>query len=260
MTPYFKEQLGVVLGALQLRQPAICPDHQDGQHIFDAMGLCYGPTCGAREPRQPAVDRRASFEAWAANDGGNVTRRADDPLRYASATVQGRWRAYNAALDHVGCQPTAPVRMSDELRDFIEGMSVSVDVSTGEPDSSHRYMGTVTEVMDDPEDKHGVVLLVQDAKPNFAAPAAAVPEVAAFYGFMDEENCTVDLCFTPQAPRRDGVFATAYYTQASPTPPVQPAGREIDCGMFKILVTDEERAAPILARVLTATQPEGGRK
>jgi hypothetical protein len=113
--------------------------------------------------------------------------------------------------------------MSDELRDFIEGMSVSVDVSTGEPDSSHRYMGTVTEV-------------------------------------MDEENCTVDLCFTPQAPRRDGVFATAYYTQASPTPPVQPAGREIDCGMFKILVTDEERAAPILARVLTATQPEGGRK
>lgn len=59
-------------------------------------------------------------------------------------------------------------RLSDALRAFIEGMSVSVDVSTGEADSGHRYFGTVTEVMDDPEDKHGVTLLVQDATPNFA--------------------------------------------------------------------------------------------
>jgi hypothetical protein len=81
------------------------------------------------------------------------------------------FQLYGAALQFR--QPAAPVRMSDELRDFIEGMSVSVDVSTGGPDSGHRYMGTVTEVMDDPEDKHGVTLLVQDAKPNFAAPVAA---------------------------------------------------------------------------------------
>lgn len=33
-----------------------------------------------------------------------------------------------------------------ELRDLIEGMSVSVDVSTGEHDAGHRYSGTVTEV------------------------------------------------------------------------------------------------------------------
>ena len=55
----------------------------------------------------------------------------------------------------------------DAIRDFIEGMSVSVDVSTGEHDIGHRYFGTVTEVMDNPEDKHGVTLLVQDAEPNF---------------------------------------------------------------------------------------------
>lgn len=63
--------------------------------------------------------------------------------------------------------------LDDAMRSFIEGMSVSVDVSTGEHDATHRYMGTVTEVMDDPHDKHGVTLLVQDAEPNFDLPAPA---------------------------------------------------------------------------------------
>lgn len=58
--------------------------------------------------------------------------------------------------------------MLDTMRDLIEGMSVSMDVSTCEYDAGHRYFGTVTEVMDAPEDKHGVTLLVQDAEPNFA--------------------------------------------------------------------------------------------
>lgn len=66
-------------------------------------------------------------------------------------------------------------RMSDHLRSLIEGMSVSVDVSTGDHDAGHRYFGTVTEVMDDPQDKHGVTLLVQDAKPNFSTPTQPSP-------------------------------------------------------------------------------------
>jgi len=57
-------------------------------------------------------------------------------------------------------------RMPDSVRDYIQGMEVSVDVSTSEEDSGNRYFGTVTEVMDD-SGKHGVVLLVQDARPNF---------------------------------------------------------------------------------------------
>ena len=64
-------------------------------------------------------------------------------------------------------------RMSNELRSLIEGMTVSVDVSTGDHDAGNRYFGTVTEVMDDISDKHGVTLLVQDAKPNFAPTPAA---------------------------------------------------------------------------------------
>ncbi|GAB2704176.1 hypothetical protein [Comamonas sediminis] len=58
---------------------------------------------------------------------------------------------------------------TDQLAALIEGMSVSVDVSTGDHDAGHRYFGTVTEVMEDAGDKHGVTLLVQDAKPNFEA-------------------------------------------------------------------------------------------
>lgn len=60
-------------------------------------------------------------------------------------------------------------RMPDSVRDWLQGMSVSLDVSTCDADAGHRYMGTVTEVMDDDGDKHGVTLLVQDAEPNFAA-------------------------------------------------------------------------------------------
>ena len=83
-------------------------------------------------------------------------------------------------------------RMSDELRSLIEGMSVSVDVSTGDHDAGHRYFGTVTEVMECQGDKHGVTLLVQDAEPNFAPtpapPADSVLEDAARYRWLREGN------------------------------------------------------------------------
>lgn len=54
-----------------------------------------------------------------------------------------------------------------DLPTLIEGMSVSVDVSTCDEDAGNRYFGTVTEVMAHADGKHGVVLLVQDAVPNF---------------------------------------------------------------------------------------------
>lgn len=59
--------------------------------------------------------------------------------------------------------------MTDDMCEFIEGMTVSVDVSTGDSDADHRLFGTIAEVMGytGGGDKHGVTLLVQDAKPNF---------------------------------------------------------------------------------------------
>jgi hypothetical protein len=58
-------------------------------------------------------------------------------------------------------------RMPDALREWLVGMAVSVDVSTDDATANQRYFGTITEVMD-ARSKHGVILLVQDAKPNFA--------------------------------------------------------------------------------------------
>ena len=49
----------------------------------------------------------------------------------------------------------------------IEGMEVSVDVSTCDADAGHRYFGTVTEISELDTAKNGYILLVQDAEPNF---------------------------------------------------------------------------------------------
>lgn len=68
---------------------------------------------------------------------------------------------------------TAPVAQAIDIAELVTGMSVSVDVSTGDDDAGNRYFGTVTVAQEDLHDKHGLTLLVQDAKPNFTAPAAS---------------------------------------------------------------------------------------
>ncbi|HHG0455591.1 TPA: DUF551 domain-containing protein [Citrobacter freundii] len=64
--------------------------------------------------------------------------------------------------------PTAKQAIdTGELLKHIEGMEVSVDVSTCDADAGHRYFGTVTEISELETAKNGFILLVQDAKPNF---------------------------------------------------------------------------------------------
>lgn len=53
------------------------------------------------------------------------------------------------------------------------GLAVSVDVSTGDDDATHRYFGKVDTVQACEGEKGGIILLVQEPKPNFAAPVAA---------------------------------------------------------------------------------------
>lgn len=73
------------------------------------------------------------------------------------------WNACRAAM----LQGAEPVSQTYELPELIEGMEVSVDVSTCDFDAGHRYFGTVTEVSELDTAKNGYILLVQDAKPNF---------------------------------------------------------------------------------------------
>lgn len=71
------------------------------------------------------------------------------------------------AKDCLALLTSQPVA-AEAVADLVEGMSVSVDVSTSEADAGHRYFGTVTVAQEDPDGKHGLILLVQNAEPNFA--------------------------------------------------------------------------------------------
>ncbi|MGK7441535.1 DUF551 domain-containing protein [Salmonella enterica] len=59
------------------------------------------------------------------------------------------------------------VSQTYKLPELIEGMEVSIDVSTCDADAGNRYFGTVTWVSELDTAKNGYILLVQDAKPNF---------------------------------------------------------------------------------------------
>ena len=56
-----------------------------------------------------------------------------------------------------------------DIAALVQGMEVSIDVSTGDHDAGHRLFGTVTLVQESQKSKHGLILLVQDPQPNFKA-------------------------------------------------------------------------------------------
>ncbi|EIR5934732.1 putative DnaJ-class molecular chaperone with C-terminal Zn finger domain [Escherichia coli] len=60
-----------------------------------------------------------------------------------------------------------PVSQTYNLPELIEGMEVSIDVSTCDADLGNRYFGTVTEALELDTAKNGYILMVQDAEPNF---------------------------------------------------------------------------------------------
>lgn len=60
-----------------------------------------------------------------------------------------------------------PVSQTYNFPELIEGMEVSIDVSTCDADLGNRYFGTVTEALELDTAKNGYILLVQDAEPNF---------------------------------------------------------------------------------------------
>ena len=80
----------------------------------------------------------------------------------AAAYATG-WNACRAAM----LQGGQPVNQTYNLPELIEGMEVSIDVSTCDADLGNRYFGTVTEALELDTAKNGYILLVQDAEPNF---------------------------------------------------------------------------------------------
>lgn len=80
--------------------------------------------------------------------------------------------------NHMNTPTDKPAINTDELLKHIEGMEVSVDVSTCDADAGHRYFGTVTEISELDTARNGYILSVQDAKPNFkpAGNSPATPD------------------------------------------------------------------------------------
>ena len=72
-----------------------------------------------------------------------------------------------AAKKRIAELEAEPVSQAYNLPELIEGMEVSIDVSTCDADLGNRYFGTVTEALELDTAKNGYILLVQDSEPNF---------------------------------------------------------------------------------------------
>lgn len=129
----------------------------------------YWDDCDAGFYKQYAADRRRIVYTAAPAPVVPEEKPMPNPLSMyavdavaAIAEVRG-WNACRAAM----LQGGQPVSQTYELPELIEGMEVSIDVSTCDADFGNRYFGTVTEVSELDTAKNGYILLAQDAKPNF---------------------------------------------------------------------------------------------
>ncbi|EBN0321884.1 hypothetical protein DMM57_23595 [Salmonella enterica subsp. enterica serovar Typhimurium] len=125
----------------------------------DDSGLLPCPFCGSPAEHYPDGDMEG-YIIMCGNKNGDCNLQA-----FGFTTPEEAEKAWNtrAAL----LQGAEPVSQTYELPELIEGMEVSIDVSTCDADAGNRYFGTVTEVSELDIAKNGYILLVQDAEPNF---------------------------------------------------------------------------------------------
>ena len=97
----------------------------------------------------------------------------EDQVKYGTA-----WSQDGKRIDPMSVYKE-PAQEPKDIAALVEGMEVSIDVSTGEHDSGNRLFGVVTLVQENQGSKHGLILLVQDPEPNFnPAPLPAQEPVA----------------------------------------------------------------------------------
>lgn len=132
----------------------------------------------------------------------------------SSTTIQ----ALRIALDGIArsdamLHGAEPVSQTYNLPELIEGMEVSIDVSTCDADLGNRYFGTVTEALELDTAKNGYILLVQDAEPNFDVngnyPVTPDGWISCSERMPDDGQHVIILCdgaFVLYAQYRDGEF------------------------------------------------------
>lgn len=137
----------------------VVPEEMPAGLAGQIVSLLPCPFCGSPAEHYPDGDMEGHI-IMCGNKNGDCNLQA-----FGFTTPEEAEKAWNtrAAL----LQGAEPVSQTYELPELIEGMEVSVDVSTCDFDAGHRYFGTVTEVSELDTAKNGYILLVQDAKPNF---------------------------------------------------------------------------------------------
>lgn len=103
--------------------------------------------------------------------GFDEQKNAENNARYIAAfnpeVAQALLDELETAKKRIAELEAEPVSQAYNLPELIEGMEVSIDVSTCDADLGNRYFGTVTEALELDTAKNGYILLVQDAEPNF---------------------------------------------------------------------------------------------
>ncbi|EPB6543814.1 DUF551 domain-containing protein [Escherichia coli] len=159
-------------------------------------------------------DERAAYELFMEKRFGESVdhRRAKNGDReYMAWDMELGWIiwCHRAAM----LQGGQPVNQTYNLPELIEGMEVSIDVSTCDADLGNRYFGTVTEALELDTAKNGYILLVQDAEPNFDVngnyPVTPDGWISCSERMPDDGQHVIILCdgaFVLYAQYRDGEF------------------------------------------------------
>ncbi|EBY9723144.1 DUF551 domain-containing protein [Salmonella enterica subsp. enterica serovar Chester] len=129
------------------------------------------------------------------------------------ATVLALLGELETAKKRIAELEAEPVSQAYNLPELIEGMEVSIDVSTCDADLGNRYFGTVTEASELDTAKNGYILLVQDAEPNFDingnSPVTPGGWISCSERMPDDGQHVIILCdgaFVLYAQYRDGEF------------------------------------------------------
>ncbi len=126
------------------------------------------PDTGTYAVHTPGDERCGDVIKW---PGFNGQKNAENNARYIAAfnpeVVLALLDEREAANKRIAELEAEPVSQTYNLPELIEGMEVSIDVSTCDADLGNRYFGTVTEALELDTAKNGYILLVQDAEPNF---------------------------------------------------------------------------------------------
>ena len=110
-----------------------------------------------------------------------------------------------------------PEQSATDIAALIQGMEVSIDVSTGDHDAGHRLFGTVTLVQENQGGKHGLILLVQDPEPNFKAQPEQEPVAWMTLNEYGEED---DIHYeNPEGHLLEGWTYKPLYTHPPTVPP-----------------------------------------